>query len=105
MRLIDLMHAKFLCQIPSVQKSNASSLRQLINHVSSHMNALQALSLNVPIQDLMLNHLMLATLDMETQREWELIMASRTDTPTTAELVTFWNQGAEPWSYFRLPSH
>jgi len=32
-------------------------------------------------------------------------MASRTDTPTTAELVKFLNQGAEPWSYFRLPSH
>jgi hypothetical protein len=75
--------------MPPVQKGNASSLRQLSNHVSSHMNALQALSLNVPIQGLMLNHLMLATLDTETQRERELIMASRTDTPTTAELVTF----------------
>ena len=32
---------------------------------------------------------MLATLDPETQREWELITASRTDTPMTAELVTF----------------
>ena len=53
------------------------------------MNALQALSLNVPVQDLMLNHLMLTTLDPETQREWELIAASRADTPTTAELVTF----------------
>jgi len=49
------------------------------------MNALQALSLNVPVQDLMLNHLMLATLDLETQREWELITASRADNPTTAE--------------------
>ena len=78
-----------MCQMPPVQKGDASSLRQLINHVSSHMNALQALSLNVPIQDLMLNHLMLATLDKETQREWELIMASCTDTQTTAELVTF----------------
>jgi hypothetical protein len=37
----------------------------------------------------MLNHLMLATLDGETQREWELITASPADTPTTAELVTF----------------
>jgi len=37
----------------------------------------------------MLNYLMLATLDPETQREWELIIASRADTPTTAELVTF----------------
>jgi len=84
-----MMHAKHLCQMSQVRKGDASSLRQLINHVSSHMNALQALSLNVPVQDLMLNHLMLTTLDPETQREWELIAASRADTPTTAELVTF----------------
>jgi len=62
--------------MPAVKKGDASSLRQLINHVSSHMNALQAVSLNVSIHDLMLNHLMLATLDKETQREWELIMVS-----------------------------
>jgi len=66
-RLTATMHARYLCQMPQVRKGNASSLRQLINHVSSHMNALQALSLNVPVQDLMLNHLMLATLDTETQ--------------------------------------
>jgi len=47
------------------------------------------LSLNVPVQDLMLNHLMLARLDTETQQEWELNTASRADTPATAELVTF----------------
>ena len=64
-------------------------MRQLISHVSSQMNALQALSLNVPVQDLMLNHLMLANIDRETQREWELITASRTNIPTTAEVVTF----------------
>jgi len=45
--------------------------------------------MNVPVQHLMFNHLMLATLDPETQREWELITASRADTPTNAELVTF----------------
>jgi len=73
----------------SIRKGDASSQRQLINHVSSHKKALQALSLNVPVQDLVLNHLMLATLDPETQREWELSTASRTDIPTTAELVTF----------------
>ena len=84
-----MMHANGLCQMPQVRNGDASSLRQLINHVSSHMNALQALSLNVPVQDLMLNHLMLATLDPETQREWELITASRADPPTKAELVTF----------------
>jgi hypothetical protein len=52
------------------------------------MNALQALSLNVPVQGLMLTHLMLASLDGETQQEWELITAPRADTPTTAELIT-----------------
>jgi diphosphomevalonate decarboxylase len=88
-RLIAMMHAKHLCQIPHVKKGDASSLRQVINHASSHMNALQALSLNVPVQDLMLNHLLLASLDGETQREWELITSPRADTPTTAELITF----------------
>jgi hypothetical protein len=53
------------------------------------MSTLQALSLNVPIQDLMLNHLLLITLDGETQRELELITTPRADTPTTAELITF----------------
>jgi len=52
------------------------------------MNALQALTLNVLVQDLMLNHLMLATIDPETQREWELNSASRKDIPTTSELGT-----------------
>jgi hypothetical protein len=43
-----MMHAKHLCQMPQTKKGDASSLRQLINqhqlinHVSSHMNALQA---------------------------------------------------------------
>jgi hypothetical protein len=40
--LISMMHAKNLCQIPRVKKDDASSLRTLINHVSSHINALQA---------------------------------------------------------------
>jgi hypothetical protein len=86
--LIAMMHAKHFCQMPQVKGGDASSLRQLINHVSSHMNTLQALSVNVPVQDLMY-HLLLATLDGETQREWELITAPRADTLTTAELITF----------------
>jgi len=78
-----------ICGLPAIKKSDASSLRQLINHVSSHMNALQALSVDVPIQDLMLNHLLLSFLDAETQREWELITASREDIPSTSGLITF----------------
>jgi hypothetical protein len=81
-RLIAIMHAKHLCQMPSAKQGDAASLRQLINHVSSHMNAIQALSVNVPVPDLMLNHLMLATLDSNTHQQWEMNTASR----------------AEPWS-------
>jgi len=88
-RLIAMMHAKHLCQMPYVKKGDASSLRQLITNVSSHINVLQALTLNFPTKDLMLNHLMLATIDPETQREWELVTASHADTPTTAEIITF----------------
>jgi len=84
-----MMHAKHLCEMPQVRKRDKSTLQQLFIHVSSHMKALKALSLNVPVQDLMLNDSMLATLDPQTQRELELKSASRTDTPTTAELVTF----------------
>jgi hypothetical protein len=43
-------------------------MRQAINHVSSHLNALQAFSLNVPIQDLIVNHLLLVTIDPDTER-------------------------------------
>jgi len=74
--------------MPQVRKGHASSLRKLTNYVTSNLNALKALELNVPVQDLMLNHLMLATMDLETQREWELIIAQRADIPLTTELVT-----------------
>jgi len=53
-----------ICQMRQVKKGFASSSRQWI--VSSHINSLQAV-LESPIQDLMLNHLMLATLDSETR--------------------------------------
>jgi len=78
-----MMHAKHLCLMPQVRKEDLSSLRLLINHVSGHMNALQALSLNLTSQVLMFNQYILATLEPEIQWERE-----RADIPTTAELVT-----------------
>jgi len=44
-QLIAMMHAKHLCHLPQVKKGDASSIRQLINPVSSNMKALQALSM------------------------------------------------------------
>ena len=46
-RLIAMMHAKHLCQMPPVKTGDASSVRKLINHVSSRMSALHAVSLKV----------------------------------------------------------
>jgi hypothetical protein len=69
--LIAMIHAKHLCQMPQVKKGDAVTLHQLINHVSSNINALQALSLNVSIQDLVLSHLILEALDADTLKEWE----------------------------------
>jgi hypothetical protein len=75
--------------MPQVRKGDALALRHLINHVSSHMNALKALSLNVTFQEMMLNYLMLVSLDSETHQQWEQLTAARTDVPTTSELITF----------------
>jgi uncharacterized protein YjbK len=97
-RLIAMMHAKHLCQMPQVKKGDASSLRQLINHVSSHMNAIQALSVNIPVQELMLNYLMTATLDNETLQQLEQLTTARLDLPTTAELITFLEARLGLWS-------
>jgi len=83
------MKAKHLCVMLHVRKGDASLFGTLINHVTSHINALQTFFLHVPIHDLMLNYLMLATLDPETQREWELITSSRAITSTTADIATF----------------
>ena len=91
--------------MPQAKKEDASSLCQLINHVSSHMNALQALSLNVSVQDLMLNHLMLATLDTKTQRESSYILLRIQTCQPLQSLSHSWNQGAGPWNYSRIPSH
>jgi len=87
--LIAMRPSKHLRKMPHVIKRDASSLRKLMKYVSSHMNALQALSLNVYVQDLILNNLMPATIDPESQREWEFFTATRTFTSTTEVIVTF----------------
>jgi len=59
-RLIAMMHAQHLFQIPQLRNGDATSLRQIINHMTNRMDALKALSLNISVQFLMLNHLMLS---------------------------------------------
>jgi hypothetical protein len=88
-RFIAMLHTKNLCHLPQVKKGDAVLLRQLINHVSSKLNALQTLTLNVSLHDLILNQLILVTLDSERQKQWEMLITLRTDSLTTAELITY----------------
>jgi hypothetical protein len=88
-KLIAMKHVKHLCHLPQIKKGDASSLHHLINHVTSHVNALQALSLNFAMQDLILNHLLLSTLDAETHKEWELHTANQQNIPTIIEVIAF----------------
>jgi hypothetical protein len=67
---------------------DAVSLRQLTNHVSSNLNALQALTLDVSLQDLILTHLILSLLDSETREAWELSTANHALSSLT-EFITF----------------
>jgi hypothetical protein len=85
-RLIAMMH---LCQMSQFQQCDVSPLRKLINHLSYHMNAMQVLSSAIPVEDLMLNHLMSGALDNDTYQQWELNTTSRAKIPTTAKLITF----------------
>ena len=69
-KLIAMTHVKQLFQIQHVSQNNASSLRHLINHISSHLNALQAQAHDIPLQDLIVIHFILSMLDPETNKAW-----------------------------------
>jgi methyl coenzyme M reductase beta subunit len=64
LKLIAMQHVRHLVQMPSVKKGDAQSLRNVVNHVSKHTNAIQAPSLNTNLNDLIVKHL--SVLDSET---------------------------------------
>jgi hypothetical protein len=78
-----MTHIKQLLQLPPVKKNDAVSLGNLINHISSNMNAIQALELKTSTHDLMMNQLLLSAIDSETHKEWELRTSTLPDIPTT----------------------
>ena len=88
-KLIAMKHVTQLCQMPQTKKGDATSLRQLINHIRSNVNALQALTLNVPMHTLILNHLLLSALDTDTHKTWEIHAAAQEDIPSTTEVIQF----------------
>jgi hypothetical protein len=98
-----MKHVKQLVQMPQVNSRDAASLRQLINYVSSYTNALKALNKQVFLHDLMLNHLMLSVLDIETHKEWELHSAKDQDIPcvlrrtNSPSSTNFASGDVQPW--------
>jgi hypothetical protein len=67
-KLIAMKHVSEILQVPQTKKGDAASLRQLINHVTSHSNAIETLTLNTSMHKLILNHLLLSALDSETHK-------------------------------------
>jgi hypothetical protein len=67
-KLIAMKHVSEILQMPQTKKRDAISLRQLINHVTSHNNAIEALTLNTSIHTLIIKHFLLSVLDSETHK-------------------------------------
>jgi hypothetical protein len=88
-KLIAMKHVKQLVHLPQDKGRDSSSLRQPINHVSSHTNGLQALNLQATTNELILNHLLLSPLDAETHKEWELHSSKFQELPSTKEIMKF----------------
>jgi hypothetical protein len=89
LKLIAMTHVNQLFHLPQVKRNDPTTLRQLVNHVTSNMNAIQALSLKTSTHDLILNHLLLSVLDAETHRAWELQSSAQQDFPSTTQLIQF----------------
>ena len=88
-KLIAMTHVKQLLQLPAVKRNDATTLRHLINHISSNLNAIQALNLKTSTHDLIMNHLSLSVLDSDTHKEWEIQTSTLPDIPSTAEVIEF----------------
>jgi hypothetical protein len=84
-----MIHVTQLCQMPQTKKGDATSLRELINHIRSNVNSLQALTLNAPMHTLILNHLLLSALDSDTHKTWEIHASEQGDIPSATEALKF----------------
>jgi len=51
-----IYHPCQICKFPSVTRESASNLTSLNNHINTHMNALQALPMNISLQHLLIDN-------------------------------------------------
>ena len=67
-KLIATQHVNSLLSLQSCQKATAADLRQLSNHVTSNLNALESLQLEMPLHEMLLQQLLLDKLDSSTRK-------------------------------------
>lgn len=87
-RLIASAHLRQLLTLPSMSKASANDLRALLNQALSNLNAIKALQLDVPLEELLVSQLILEKVDISIRREYESIINSKTF-PTLQELCEF----------------
>ncbi|XP_047106253.1 uncharacterized protein LOC124775465 [Schistocerca piceifrons] len=77
-----------LLALPAVGHGAASNYRQLINHVCSHLKALEALKPDVPLHEVILSEEILSSMRPTDRHEWEVKMSGSTFT-TLNQLIDF----------------
>jgi len=68
-RLIANAHVRVLLSPPVVSKECPQTLRSLLNHCKSNVNAIEALNLNVPGHELIITQLCLEKIDSNTRKD------------------------------------
>ncbi|XP_047120286.1 uncharacterized protein LOC124803149 [Schistocerca piceifrons] len=81
-KIIAARHVKALLALPTVGHGTASDYRQLINHICSHLKALEALKPDVPIHEVILLEEILSSMRPTDRHEWEVKMSGSTSTST-----------------------
>ena len=71
-KLIASTYVSELLNVNCVNKENAGELRQFVNVATSNLNALKALELDVPLEEIILLCHFVSKLDVNTRKEWEL---------------------------------
>jgi len=80
-----------LLSSPVVSKECPQTLRSLLNHCKSNVNAIESLNLNVPVHELIITQLCLQKIDSNTRKDWELKSNSQ-QPPSLAEFLHFLEQ-------------
>jgi diphosphomevalonate decarboxylase len=90
-KLIVATHVRQLLGLKSISKEDVGEMRQFVNSFCGNLNALKALNLEQPLEDIILSQLVVERLDNQTRREWQMKQADG-GFPSLKELITFMEQ-------------